>query len=844
MGPRQLCRTAGVIALVLAGGGLAGASNNICFPQPKFVYGGDPDFTSLTSDNITRWTGGAGFGWASGSTIDDSYETALIDKAADSMHPEISPQQLLFGFMRQSKISFVDPTEGVRVGFSYTYTDSHTSATRTAQQIIHVSMDPGGHDGWSTTPPLCTAASTGICANDPNGDPALFVNFKPSSIEILAQTDDGKVGRWPSSGDITQWVKDNSRVWIFGDFSGPQPMYWWRMHVALPVRRTSTGATAPDPGVTDSWTSPSIFLDEATFSTTASTKEAPKFWVDFVTTITDNPMFNYLPYPDSTDLSVGKAGSNRDSTFHVPAVLYWGTGELGSPRVGLTDPSELQCSGGGITIAASTMDKAVYHSDIWNATAGTNSSGLFADGGNLAMVDSTGALTSNVMAVEVTNTSPTAVDKSALSSTFLIAPYGSQAIGTIWSPLVTGGNDYTCSGSSAKGQTSCQPVPINTTNTIPAAANGNWVVNPTTSQPQLELDMTGGGWKASADYLCAVQESDTGGAWFYQDPKEAVVCANAVYKPNGVGANGQGLPAHQCIQAQLSANSADVQFATKSAFRNMHQASASLHRETASIDTRGLTRIKGQTYHDIYLYVETYNMPYRVDAGSTPVTYNQAMQFFNYCSGASDGGIPGIVPKERANPCPPGDYGTTPAPSDNFFTKYMPTFIVKAYADVGVRYKTPDGRSLPVMQRLTSFGQFVTHDATTEGPVYGWDAGLEPVAGTQFQKVGPNTYRIRVPNDAAGQVVTHVEPLPTKRPVCTGTVNMNIVQLLQAIAPLITVSPQDAGEINALIDSLQIQCVDLKYFLDKIAGEDWGGWTSWVQFLVTEVEAAAGCNCK
>ena len=73
---------------------------------------------------------------------------------------------------------------------------------------------------------------------------------------------------------------------------------------------------------------------------------------------------------------------------------------------------------------------------------------------------------------------------------------------------------------------------------------------------------------------------------------------------------------------------------------------------------------------------------------------------------------------------------------------------------------------------------------------------------------------------------------------------MNIVQLLQSIAPLIIVSNEDAGEINALIDSLQIQCVDLAWFLDKIAAKDWGTWTSWVKFLVTQVEVASGCNCQ
>src|SRR5262249_9741432 len=144
---------------------------------------------------------------------------------------------------------------------------------------------------------------------------------------------------------------------------------------------------------------------------------------------------------------------------------------------------------------------------------------------------------------------------------------------------------------------------------------------------------------------------------------------------------------------------------------------------------------------------------------------------------------------------------------------------------------------------LTSFGQYVSHDANTEGPVFGWDASLEPVSGTSFQKVGVNTYRLRIPNEGAGQVVTHVEALPTQRPTCAGTVDMDIVRLLKAIAPLIQVSSEDAGEINALIDSLQIECTDLQWFLNKIVAHDWGKWTSWVKFLVVQIEASSGCKC-
>jgi hypothetical protein len=182
-------------------------------------------------------------------------------------------------------------------------------------------------------------------------------------------------------------------------------------------------------------------------------------------------------------------------------------------------------------------------------------------------------------------------------------------------------------------------------------------------------------------------------------------------------------------------------------------------------------------------------------------------------------------------------------PSEDFFNKEMPTFVVHAYADTGETY-TANGRTIPVLTPMTDFGQFITHDATTEGNVFGWNASLEPFGKTQFSKVGVDTYRIRIADDGVGQVVTHVEPLPTKRPTCSGTVDSNIVALLQAIAPLITVSAEDAGEINTLIDSLQIECEDLQEVLNKIDAGHWGAWQSWIHYLVTQVERTDGCDCK
>jgi len=518
---------------------------------------------------------------------------------------------------------------------------------------------------------------------------------------------------------------------------------------------------------------------------------------------------------------------------------------MGSPRgAALLTPGDISCSGTGLTIGASTADKVVWHSDIWNADAGTNTAGLFSDGGQLYMVKS-GAFAKNRMAVQVSNTSSTPVDKSAIKAHFLIAPYGSQAAGTVWAPMNIHGNDFNCTSSDPHV---CGPQPTGNTDLIDSQPTSTGTIDNSTAAVEIDQSTE---WVPSADYACAVQSNDAPlYSWYYETNSGAgCICSAAKYTPddkNGTNAARARLPGHQCIQAVLDASGAGVQFANKSAFRNMHQASASLHRETATIDTRGLKKVKNQGYHDIYLYVETHNMPYRVDGGYAPTTYNQVMSAYNAINYRCGGGnVIGYKNSEYINEgCPAGEWDwTVPAPSQEFFYKTMPTMIVHAYADTGQTYKS-NGRTLPLLTQLTSFGQYVTHDATTEGAVYGWDASLEPLGSAQFQKVAPNTYRVRIPNDGSTQVVTRVEPLPTKRPTCSGTVDMDIVQLLKSIAPLITLSPACAGEINALIDSLQIECVDLQMILNKIVALDWGTWTSWVKFLVAQVEAASGCKCN
>jgi hypothetical protein len=863
---RSWFRTAGVVtvaAQLLGVGGLAYAADKACFPKPTFVYGGDPAYDKLDANDVTRWTGSSGYGWNSGSATEMSYQGAIgsnpdyVSGTGVPGHPEILDKRMLLSFQRNIPISQVDKDEGVRVGLSYDFTDSLTMKTKRVSQIIVVHFDTGDFTStFSNQPPDCPPPmGTSNCANNPSADPNTFVSYKPPKVDLLQEVDDltttpptyGTVANWPTSGsgDPTQWVKDHTVIWFFADKSVTPTKYFWRLHMALPL----SGGAAPDPGT--AWTSPSVWVGDVVGA--GGTKNMPPFWVDMITLATDLSQLNYKHFPDwADDHAVG-----RVAPYDIPRPTFWGQAEVGSPRdPSLLTPGDIHCDGTGILIPGTVGDNVVWHSTIWNTKAGTNTAGVFNDGGKLYMLDATSTpgtigRAHNKMAVQVLNTSSTPYDRANIKAQFFVAPYGSQAAQSIWTPMNIDGNNFSCDGGASINNPTCTIVPASALPIDSVAVGTGAIPQSTTMSPvPVEFDQKDD-WIPATNYVCAVQKTDTMPFdWNYHNlDGVGELCHDPVYKPMdanpGPTSKGGGLPGHQCIQAQLSGTG--VQFATKSAFRNMHQNTASLTREVATIDTKGLKKVKGQKYHDIYLYVETQNMPYRVDTGYSPRTYNTAMQIYNRYNncGVDNPSILSYAGNyiDGEGECPGGFDPNIPAPSDEYFTKTMPTFTVHAYADTGDKF-TRNGRTVPVLTQLTSFGQYFTHDSTAEGPVFGWDASLEPVNGTTFQKVGPNTYRIRVPNDGAGQVVTHVEALPTKRPTCAGTVDMNIVQLLKAIAPLIDISPEDAGEINALIDSLQIECVDLQWFLNKIGAHDWGCWSSWIKFLIDQINAASGCKCN
>jgi hypothetical protein len=732
-----------------------------------------------------------------------SYEIALGNNTDPpvSGHSEIYNKWVMLSFMSQRSMPLVDADSGIRLGFDYLFKQAAPLQDETVSQIIQISFDPGGITStWANQPPACPSATTPDCYNDPTTDPSKWVSFKPGKVDLFQKiataSSDGNSTTWTGP---TQWVIDHTNIWIFVDNSGKTPKYYWRINMALPLRTTLN-----DP--VPNWTSPSVFFDPNAFVATdlahGIQKYIPGFWGEMVTDATDsntgipNKIINHFP-----DWST--ANEPFRDTNNVPAKLAWGQAEVGSPRDPALLNGDLQCPGQGLLVEGTAGDNYVWHSYIWNnfKSPDNNNNGNFADpAGTLYMYNKTTLQQAhNNMSVKLVNqgggqpcvtdadcqgTHPSAIAGQCnagfcsvrpgdVNANFLIAPYGSQAIATVWSPLnagdatTKGGNDYTCinTGATATGNKTCTPLPkaFPAIDSQPHDATLQLLTQSKDAQWDMKQD-----WIPSPNYICATRETDNPGSysWWYEEPtyqNAGQLCEKAVYTPDdrsgSIGGGIEaGLPGHQCMQVQLSGNG--VQFAINSAFRNMHQAPASLHREPAVIDTKGLKKT-GKGYHDVYLYVETRNMPYRVDTGYAPATYSSTMSEYTainkrctlppVCdSGCIDAnktcqpgtannacGINGnacqvcgqlqfcgeggqcfnqIGARKGGQPTRAADRGectgydpNVPTPSDDFYAQRLPTVIFHTYADTGVT-ETINGKKIPILTPMTSFGQYITHD--------------------------------------------------------------------------------------------------------------------------------------
>jgi hypothetical protein len=211
---------------------------------------------------------------------------------------------------------------------------------------------------------------------------------------------------------------------------------------------------------------------------------------------------------------------------------------------------------------------------------------------------------------------------------------------------------------------------------------------------------------------------------------------------------------HQCMLVELFGP--NLRFQNSSVYRNMNFVSASRFEREADVSVAGLPAFPGLTgKRDVYLYVEARNMPSvqfrgpkepssRKDAAPPPVVVKPPPQPEppdpEQKKRNEDVRRPGS-PAAAELPMPPGPEDPGPILEQNA------SYVVHAYHDSGVRV-TINGRSRPVLKPQTSFGYVVDH----AGALAGWRHLLEGA-----QQIGPNLYKISVPDGRSVSVRTVIE---------------------------------------------------------------------------------------
>ena len=243
------------------------------------------------------------------------------------------------------------------------------------------------------------------------------------------------------------------------------------------------------------------------------------------------------------------------------------------------------------------------------------------------------------------------------------------------------------------------------------------------------------------------------------------------YRPTGVttppwdvcSSSGTPTPSkypHQCILVDLSAGAGavgNIFFNTASAYRNMNLRPASKLEEEAVISVEGLDPIPGQTERDVYLYVQTSNLPEKYvppkddpdggDDGQNGDENEGGKKDGGKKDGGKDGGrlLPGAhVPAELQKQLAAGLI------DHDELAEQVPTFLVHVWHDTGAEHEDENGDKRPVLAPQPSFGMYLHH----EGDLQGWAWRLE-AAGLEM--IAPNYFRLPVAMGGTAKLKTIVQ---------------------------------------------------------------------------------------
>jgi hypothetical protein len=189
---------------------------------------------------------------------------------------------------------------------------------------------------------------------------------------------------------------------------------------------------------------------------------------------------------------------------------------------------------------------------------------------------------------------------------------------------------------------------------------------------------------------------------------------------------------HQCILVELSG--VDVHFLRSSVHRNMRFVPASTFKEEAQINITGLPPFSEGNYkRDVYLYVQTLNMPEKV-------TDNK-----NFNKNETDEKI-NTKSVQKADSNKSDETRITGEIIEKYIERSQaeklaqtePTYIVRAFYDAGKKIKINE-TEYTIIRPMTAYGYFVQH----EGSLAGWKHSLEGA-----EEIAPNFYKITVDSTA------------------------------------------------------------------------------------------------
>jgi hypothetical protein len=583
-----------------------------------------------------------------------------------------------------SSITWADGTSGDTARFSALYSGGNlylswsvliTPNGNPQANVLYVGFVQNGG-----TTPVNFAATITLTSLTPGSDTSTYA---PAAFQV-----DGTTGNLTPQATVPAWLSANTRVWITGT--------GFTVQMIVPVS-TSGINTGLNLG-TD-------------FSMWFEMQEA-------LPPSSPNTVWDAV-FPDGrggTPIAADVVSNGFNTVYPIPG--SWVAFHLAS---GVGDP---KCTLGGVSLSA--VQIGTLNNDPITGLPAPNEILFPATGpANPALV--------NTFFASPTNGMTTAIAPGGITATFRIADWGSVADPNAPWTTIPGGQDVPSSIAIGAGATASN-------NTI----NFNWEVANTSSENWLTEFQSG----SKPAHQCMLVEL-AGGALSTWVATHAFSAGAQIVDPNGdlqaattAGTSGTIQPSFSAIVGGTTVDSTvtwtnkgpaigpGLTFLNNSVFRNMEFTHASEFSRDAAINIMGLKPLSAAP-RDVYLYVQTVNMPSVVNAEWKRLYYGSF-------------GTPDARNPEKTR-------GALTQMSSAQMDQILPAYRVYVFHDAGEKISI-DSTDYHIVHAQSGFGYYVLPDEDVNYWVHGIKGATE---------IAPNYYRIAVPNNGVSHVTTTIAGLVT-----------------------------------------------------------------------------------